>query len=599
MFNNINKLNDFLKNRIFTEYHIFEMIFSLCCLYVLQFSNQSITYTLFPVYIPYFLFIGAFFIAWFMMFIWLKFFEVICKSMRKAGVIVLSLCSLLGLINYYDLKNRSMCFTIYDLFSANTVLNVFDINMLKPDKYIIPMLLCIAFGFFLIFGLKIGKKCVTSLYKKIIYIVTFVVFNIMLLGGVIGNIVNIDFYRVHDSTLIFSCTYPISFFNDAGQILKHNINTKDNLDVAENVLSQYSTVKNIADDKVQNLIIIMGEAYAIIPEEYGLVLEEDPYAYIKELSTKSNVKTGNVATNVFGGGTADSECEFLTGVSAKYYLEQAGLYNIYLKGDHNTIFESSFDDAVGSTAGIHLWRSNGYRRKDIYPNVFKFDTVIFGDDYGKTCRDICDVRDEFGYEEIIGVYEQNKKDNIENQFIFNVSTQAHMMYKYAYDIDYVLPEKNKQYDAWQIDQFNCYLNEIHDSSSSLQTLIDYFSNIDENTIIVYFGDHQPGFDTLSITDILDGYEPYMTDYLIWSNYDIDFNKIPEYTSVNYFGTNICDAAGLDLSPYQMYLLDLQSKYGYFTRHHFSDMSEEDDKNYNAICESYVFNYDKVKQYFDH
>lgn len=590
----------FLKEKVFTDYHIFEIVFPLCCFYIFQLSNQSITYKIFPIYFPPYLFLHIFAIMYVILFLWLKFSELIFKSMRKGSIFMLSVCSLISLVNYFALKNRSTCFVIYDLFSANTILNIFDFNMIKPDKFIIPMLLCIALAIFLIFGCKIKGAKITKLYKKIVVSICFTIASLLLLSGFIGEKTGIDGYRVHDGSMVFAYTYPMYFFNDIGQIAQHKVFVDSNVKKADSALSEYQCVENNIKNKAQNVIVVMCESYDDIRDEYGLVMNSNPYAYADVLKNMPNVKTGVITTSVFGGGTCDSECEFLTGVSTKYYPEQAGLYNIYLKDKHNTVFNQSFVDDGDTTVGMHLWKADGYRRDMLYDTVFCFDKSVFGNDYGypKQYDTIQYARDLYGYEKIIEHYEQNKEFGKTSQFIFNVSTQAHMMYKYGFETEYVSADKNTQYTDWQIAQFNCYFNEIGDSITSFQTLIDYFTNVDENTIIVFFGDHQPTFDTLSVTDIPSEFDPYSTDYFVWANYDVDFSKIPDMVSLNYFGTNICDMAGFDLSPFQNYLMDLQSKYPNITRHFETNMSKEDNDTYKAICESYVFKYNSVKQYFE-
>ncbi|MCR5099949.1 MAG: sulfatase-like hydrolase/transferase, partial [Butyrivibrio sp.] len=128
------------------------------------------------------------------------------------------------------------------------------------------------------------------------------------------------------------------------------------------------------------------------------------------------------------------------------------------------------------------------------------------------------------------------------------------------------PVKVTNFEASE--SLNNYLSLIKMSDSALKRLIEYFENVDEPTIIVMYGDHQPSFD--DETKLLLSEHPawedeqlqavsgYYVPYIIWANYDIDevdnlnkngLNKL----STNYLGTTTLKLAGLELSDYDKML----------------------------------------------
>ena len=105
---------------------------------------------------------------------------------------------------------------------------------------------------------------------------------------------------------------------------------------------------------------------------------------------------------------------------------------------------------------------------------------------------------------------------------------------------------------------------------ALEELITYFSEVDEKTMIVFFGDHQPS-DTVAYPVLaLNGKSTanlseedtklrYEVPYVIWTNYETETVTGAD-TSVNYLGVEMLERAGITLPAYQAYLAKLQEKY---------------------------------------
>ena len=78
--------------------------------------------------------------------------------------------------------------------------------------------------------------------------------------------------------------------------------------------------------------------------------------------------------------------------------------------------------------------------------------------------------------------------------MFNVTMQNHSGYQYTYsNFDqeiYLTGAMEGKYP--KVDQ---YLSLIKKSDTALQELIEYYSQVDEPTIICIFGDHQPSVES--------------------------------------------------------------------------------------------------------
>ena len=110
-----------------------------------------------------------------------------------------------------------------------------------------------------------------------------------------------------------------------------------------------------------------------------------------------------------------------------------------------------------------------------------------------------------------------------------------------------------------------YLSLIHQSDAALKDLIDYFSTVDEHTVICFFGDHMPNmknnfYETIlgeKLSDLTaeEMLKLYQTPFLIWANYDIKEQEIDKI-SANYLSTLLLQTANIPLPDYNAYLSSL-------------------------------------------
>ena len=83
------------------------------------------------------------------------------------------------------------------------------------------------------------------------------------------------------------------------------------------------------------------------------------------------------------------------------------------------------------------------------------------------------------------------------------------------------------------------------TDSALRELIDYFSSVEEDTVILFFGDHQPSLNSTEIFSIKDGVSDdeaeFIVPFIIWANYDLDVKKDVEI-STNYMQSLLYEVA---------------------------------------------------------
>lgn len=173
------------------------------------------------------------------------------------------------------------------------------------------------------------------------------------------------------------------------------------------------------------------------------------------------------------------------------------------------------------------------------------------------------VSDQSNYKNLIKQVE-NKENPAERLFLFNVTMQNHGGYEGIYD--------NFPQEVWLTgslkDKFpktDQYLSLMKRSDEALEYLIRYFESSDEPTMIVMFGDHQPSVEDEFFDEIAgmpsadvpagDHLMWYETPFLIWTNYESGSEQKGKISAI-YLASELLDQAGLDMTPYQRFLLSI-------------------------------------------
>jgi hypothetical protein len=173
------------------------------------------------------------------------------------------------------------------------------------------------------------------------------------------------------------------------------------------------------------------------------------------------------------------------------------------------------------------------------------------------------VSDAYDFGKIEEMYE-NRGD--QPFFLFNVTMQSHSSYNQKFDnFDQQVYLTSTEGDYPKTDQ---YLSLIKETDTAFQDLLSYFENVEEPTIILMFGDHQPFIEdsfysevmgqSISEMDDETQQQRYITRFILWANYDIPEGWIDEI-SMNYLSTLLLQVAGIEMPEYNQYLADLYTQ----------------------------------------
>lgn len=382
-----------------------------------------------------------------------------------------------------------------------------------------------------------------------------------------------------------------------------NVEKPDGYDADETAMlaTQYAEAAEnaVPADGLPNVIVIMNEAYSDLRAlcDYETNLPITPNI---DALTENTVK-GNLHVSVKGGNTANSEYEFLTGDTMAFLPAGSIPYQQHIKGETPNL--ASYLKSLGyATDGAHPYQATGWMRHKVYP-WFSFDTVSFVDEFRPLySSDLLRgyVSDERLFEYIIDAYETNENENPGTPlFSFSVTMQNHGSYDKEYgnfhpDVEVVGLEGYQRISA--------YLSLIRKTDAYFADLIDYFSAVDDKTVILMFGDHQPNDNVVSklmgnagvdnSAAALDAYNRYITPYVLWANYDIDTDALrssmhTDDISINYLSTLLCKAAGIPLSGYQTFLSEMQKTYPVMTAKAVmtADGTVHTTESLDALCEA--------------
>lgn len=384
---------------------------------------------------------------------------------------------------------------------------------------------------------------------------------------------------------------------------------------AQKTLEQYGNTDNVfADDEentndsknrgedannkdLPNIIVIMDEAFSDLSVVGDLETNEDYMPFMHKMQQGAdNTITGYAQVSVCGGNTANSEFEFLTGNTMSFLPSGSIPYQQYITKDTPSL--ASYLASLGyETYAQHPYYASGWNREKVYP-LIGFEHLNFIDDYANKTYVRKYVSDDADMQHIIDTYE-NKEDG-KPAFIFNVTMQNHGGYTDAFsDLSEDVHATN--YNSEVLDR---YLSLIRLTDQSLEKLVDYFSTVDEKTVIVFFGDHQPSDAVAAqVQDsmLLPGEsvpdeqlrKRYLVPYLVWANYDID-GATQQNTSLNYLSAQVLKAAGVPTDAYQNFLLDLQKSYPVMSAAGRTDALDADENMLNTYKKLQYYNLFETK-----
>lgn len=300
----------------------------------------------------------------------------------------------------------------------------------------------------------------------------------------------------------------------------------------EELIKTYTVADAVAPEDKPNVIFIMNEAFSDIgmSEEFTYTEENDPYKYWREIIECKNSIAGHIVTPGFGGGTANTEFDVMTGMQTNM-LNSVPTSAFRVVGRSTQTIARVFADNDYQTLFMHPGDSWFYNRYSVY-KYFGVEESIFNEAFTKEDKKGNMIADSVLTEHIIEQFEAHTDDASKGPlFSYITSIQNHMPYttkKYG-DLPIEEVQVSKTISQEAKDFLSVYMEGIRDANQMLKDLTDYFEAQDEPVVLVFFGDHLPNLgdnylsykelglnvgDETSVENIIN---TYTTPYVIWTN----------------------------------------------------------------------------------
>ncbi len=511
---------------------------------------------------------GIYNIAWYCVITFLLY--AIISRAKPAILISNVMIYLAGVLNYLVYLFRGNPIIPSDLLAWQTGMSVASNYQVSfTTGFIIATIMMYSI---LVFGSKLQEEVRVSIAGRIVGVALYslfvtVIFLLFFHTDIIKSQIRvIDFFAPKYTY----CTYGTAFgFVANVEAMEVEEPEGYTTDIVRGLLAEAEAKPALSEGEAAkpNIIAVMNEAFSDLRMigDYETNISYLPFID----SLEENTTKGTMYTSVFGGATSDTEYEFLTGNSMAVMPGNSVPYQQFITASTDSLANTLKAQGYYNIA-IHPYAPSGYKRDLVYP-LLGFDEFLSEEDFENPHLIRSYISDSDSYKMITRQYETKGDQPL---FIFNVTMQNHGGYSGERLFDEKDTVRFTQLQGYaRVEQ---YLSLLRESDKAFQQLVDYFSKVEEPTIILMFGDHQPvvyselhdlleGKPGTSLTD-LDQLR-YKVPFIVWANYDITEDDV-DNISANYLSSYLLKTAGLSGTAYNEYLLRLQKELPVINAHFY-------------------------------
>jgi len=444
------------------------------------------------------------------------------------------------------------------------------------------------------FAFKSGSCKCSKMFKVAIRVfcalvfTLFAMFNSEIVSYCNEYVVSFDLTRSYKH-----CGYFLGFFVDYKRFSVTKVPPGYNKEEVEAILASFAPKETVDLSKLRkpNIFVILSESFADYTLLANLSLNQDFMPYIRSL--KKNTVKGYVSVSAYAGLTCNSEYEFFTGNSMSFYsygtAAYAGLVNdrqeslTYILNNlgYNTISCCATSRSMWNVGAAYkfLHFNESFFRKQFYDTDDKFKGW---------------PTDRALFEGVKNIYLNRSRDK--PLFIFLATMQNHAQYP---EIPNPLVYSETHQDFYEL---STYLTGLKLTDNAIKNFTEYFSEVDEDVVVVFFGDHYPSvsgfyqdflgksrdelpFEKRALTQL--------TPFFIWANYDIQ-EEVGNYT-LSYLSTKLMDILGFPKTAYMNFLDDTRKHLPVITPFAFVDENGNWQKR-SRTQNDYLDRYYKVQYY---
>lgn len=457
----------------------------------------------------------------------------------KRRLFAFSLVSLvwivLGIANNFLTKFRETPLTFADLGMMKNAIELSDQYLSKGAMILIASLFIIIFGlliFIFIKSKKVKFRYLTNILCLFLYLLTF---SFLLNYGLKSNIITKNFWDITGGYNTYGFSY--SFFNSAINTGIHKptgyskntisdiknelamLDSENSIAVNANSIAknidtislENSEVDNNNSEIKPNIVIVQLESFINPNWITDITLNKNPVSNFEALSEEFT--SGLLAVPALGGGTANTEFEVITGMSTDFFGAGEFPFNTIASKKAIPSLAYTLKDLGYSANSLHNHEGKFYSRNVVYKNLgFDSFTPI-------ECMDVPErtpvgwAKDSVLIDEICNIITSTDNPDL----VFGISVQGHGNYPNDEVDDKEIYITNK-YTKSNKNSLEYFINQIYEMDQFVGNLIEAVNNLNEPTVIAFYGDHFPavGIENheVSIKTLKS------TPYVIWDNMNL-------------------------------------------------------------------------------
>jgi phosphoglycerol transferase MdoB-like AlkP superfamily enzyme len=309
-----------------------------------------------------------------------------------------------------------------------------------------------------------------------------------------------------------------------------------------------------------NIIFVMSEAFWDPTLMKNVSFNQDPIPFFHSLQKSQT--SGTMLSPVYGGGTANTEFEALTGFSTQFLPNGSIPYAQYVNRPIEAL-PTILQKQGYATSAIHTYDNWFYNRNNVYKDL-GFDKFISKEFFNSPKDNGQYILDTELTKKILEeVKETNKPD-----FVYAVSMENHGPYSSTQNPKNTIKVSGSNLSPASQAMLDNYSNSISDVDKSLKQLIDGLKQSNQPTEVIFYGDHLPMLgDNYSVYKEAgfiksdNSYQDYLNlhsvPFVTWNNFSTTKQNLR--LSANFMGTFALQLARKSGSPMTDFLSKLMQK----------------------------------------
>lgn len=434
-------------------------------------------------------------------------------------IIISGFWIILGVINGCILSNRVTPFGFTDLKCINDLLAMNNTSYFTAQE---ATLVVFGLGLFFLFCAVLfikGPRYQGKIHKVVMFAtvvsVMFVALPVTTSAAQKSNIVASYFSNIAQGYENYGFIYGFSSSVVDRGMNKPDSYSEETITSIETTVDQTKEETTVSKKNAPNIICVLLESFCDPDEINFLDYNKDPIPTFHKL--EKEYTSGYLTVPVVGAGTANTEFEVLSGMSMQYFGTGEYPYKTVLK---KTDCESTASALASIGYGTHAVHNNGgnfYSRVNAF-SMMGFDTF--------TSKELMNIEaytpngswstDDILVDETIKTLDATPK---QPDFTYTITVGTHGDYPTEPVIVNPKYTISGVEDTEKANQWTYYVNQLNEVDTFMADLINKLSARDEDTIVVFFGDHLPTMG-LEDTDMKSG-DIYKTKYVTWNNMNLE------------------------------------------------------------------------------